>query len=119
MPVISHDAVEREAFRGGAQYQTLVGNDAGSSPIRLGVQTSPPGYRTPVHSHPYLETITIMEGHGEAWLEGSDDIVELHPGVTLVLPPNVKHWFGATGDEPLVTLGVHASGERIVDVHEG
>ena len=118
MPVISHAAVAREAFRGGAEYQTLVGDNGGSTPIRLGVQTSPPGYRTPVHSHPYMETITILDGQGEAWLEGSDEIVELKPGVTLVLPANVKHWFGAIGSEPLVTLGVHASGERIVDVHE-
>ncbi|MEM9360422.1 MAG: cupin domain-containing protein [Pseudomonadota bacterium] len=118
MPVISHQDVDREAFRGGAEYQTLVGDDKGSTPIRLGVQTSPPGYRTPVHSHPYMETITILEGQGEAWLEGSDDIVQLKPGVTLVLPPDVRHWFGATGSEPLVTLGVHASGHRIVDVHD-
>ena len=118
MPVISHTAVAREAFRGGAEYQTLVGDNAGSTPIRLGVQTSPPGYRTPVHSHPYMETITVLEGRGDAWLEGSDEIVELRPGVTLVLPANVKHWFGAVGSEPLVTLGVHASGDRIVDVHQ-
>lgn len=118
MPVISHAAVAREAFRGGAEYQTLVGDNEGSTPIRLGVQTSPPGYRTPVHSHPYMETITVLEGQGEAWLEGSDEIFELKPGVTLVLPANVKHWFGAIGSEPLVTLGVHASGDRIVDAHQ-
>ncbi|MEM7748551.1 MAG: cupin domain-containing protein [Pseudomonadota bacterium] len=118
MPVISHQNVDREAFRGGAEYQTLVGDDQGSTPIRLGVQTSPPGYRTPLHSHPYMETITILEGQGEAWLEGSDDIVELKPGVTLVLPADVRHWFAATGSQPLVTLGVHASGHRIVDVHD-
>ena len=118
MPVISHAAVARKAFRGGAEYQTLVGDNEGSTPIRLGVQTSPPGYRTPVHSHPYMETITVLEGRGEAWLEGSDEIVELRPGVTLILPANVKHWFGAVGSEPLVTLGVHASGDRIVDVHQ-
>lgn len=118
MPIVSHSDVASEPFKGGATYQTVVGDADGSTPIRLGIQTSPPGYRTAVHSHPYMETITILEGKGEAWLEGSDDIVPLRPGMTLVLPANVRHWFGTTGDEPLVTLGVHASPDRIVDVHD-
>ena len=117
MPVIEHARVAHEPFRGGATYQTLVGD--GTTPVRIGIQTSPPGYRTPLHSHPYMEVITVLEGHGEAWIEGSDDIVALRPGVTLVLPAGVRHWFGATaGETPLRTYGVHASPQRIVDVHE-
>jgi quercetin dioxygenase-like cupin family protein len=116
MPVVHVDEAAREPFKGGATYQTIVGDAEGSTPIRLGVQTSPPGYRTPLHSHPYLETITVLEGAGEAWIEGSETVVALHPGVTLVLPANVRHWFGATGEMPLVTLGVHASPLRVVEV---
>jgi quercetin dioxygenase-like cupin family protein len=118
MPVVQHREIAAEPFKGGATYQTLVGDGEGSTPVRIGIQTSPPGYRTPVHSHPYLETITVLEGHGEAWLQGSEDIVHLQPGVTLVLPPNLRHWFGATGEQPLKTLGVHASPHRIVTVHD-
>ena len=117
MPVIRHDQVAPEPFRGGATYQTLVGAEDGSTPVRVGIQTSPPGYRTPLHSHPYMEIITVLEGRGEAWIEGSEAIVALQPGVTLVLPANVRHWFGATGDTALETYGVHASPTRIVDVH--
>lgn len=117
MPVIQHDQVSHEPFRGGATYQTLVGKDDGSTPVRIGIQTSPPGYRTPLHSHPYMEVITVLEGAGEAWIEGSDQRVALSPGVTLVLPANVRHWFAATGEAPLKTYGVHASSKRIVDVH--
>jgi len=116
MGLIHHDNVAREAFKGGARYQTVVGDQQGSTPIRLGIQTSPPGYRTPLHAHPYMETITILEGAGEAWIAGSDDIIELAPGMTLVLPANIQHWFSATGDTPLVTLGVHASPYRIVEI---
>jgi quercetin dioxygenase-like cupin family protein len=118
MPVVHHNDVPLEAFRGGASYQTLVGDDQGSTPIRVGIQTSPPGYRTPLHSHPYLETITVLEGEGEAWVEDNNQQVNLHPGVTLVLAPNVKHWFRAAGAHPLVTYGVHASPRRIVDIHD-
>lgn len=117
MPVVYHSEVASEPFKGGASYQTLVGDEEGSTPIRVGIQTSPPGYRTPLHSHPYLETITVLEGRGQAWLEGRDGLVDLEPGVTLVLPANVRHWFGATGDRPLKTYGVHASPRRIVNVH--
>jgi len=118
MPVIDHSRVALEAFSGGATYQTLVGDREGSTPIRVGMQTSPPGYKTPLHSHPYMETITVLDGQGEAWIEGATELATLQPGVTLVLPANVRHWFRASGDRPLVTLGVHASPHRIVNLHD-
>jgi len=114
MPVVNVSDLPSQTFKGGATYQTVVGDDDGSTPIRLGVQTSPPGYRTGTHTHPYMETITVLEGQGEAWIEGSEDIVTLQPGITLILPANHRHWFGASGDKPLVTLGEHASAYRIV-----
>jgi len=118
MPVIDHSEAPLELFQGGATYQTLVGDPQGSSAIRIGIQTSPPGYRTPLHSHPYLETITVLEGQGEAWLQGSDVCIQLKPDVTLVVPPHQLHWFRATGERPLKTYGVHASPHRIVIVHD-
>lgn len=117
MPVVYHQDVASETFTGGATYQTLVGDAAGSTPVRIGIQTSPPGYSTPLHSHPYMEVITILEGVGEAWMEGNPDIIPLTPGVTLVLPPHLPHWFRNTGDTPLKTYGVHSSPHRIVNVH--
>ena len=113
MPVVEHTAVPREPFPGGATYQTLVGDDRGSTPVRVGIQTSPPGYQTRTHSHPYMEVLTVLEGRGEGWIEGSDEILALEPGVTLVFPANTRHWFRALGDAPLKTLGVHASSHRI------
>ncbi len=117
MPVVLLSDVPREPFKGGAFYQTIVGDDQGSTPIRVGIQTSAPGYKTALHSHPYMESVTVLEGQGEAWLEGSDQIVNLEAGTTLVFPANLKHWFRAIGDKPLITLGVHASPRRIVNVH--
>jgi len=116
MPVIQLAEVAHEPFRGGATYQTLVGDAEGSTPVRIGIQTSPPGYRTPLHTHPYLEVITVLDGEGEAWIEGSGATVPLKPGVTLVLPAGVRHWFGATRGQTLTTYGVHASPHRIVDI---
>ena len=117
MPVVVHDSVPDEPFTGGATYNTLVGDQLGSTPVRIGIQSSPPGYRTPVHSHPYMECITVLEGEGEAWVEDHSELIALKPGVTLVLPPSLRHWFGATGTQPLKTYGVHASAHRVVTIH--
>ena len=38
-------------------------------------------------------------------MEGKDELVSLGPGVTLVLPANLKHWFRAIGDRPLIHNG--------------
>ena len=117
MPVVEHAQVPREPFKGGATYQTLVGDAAGSTPVRIGIQTSPPGYKTPLHSHPYMEALTILEGEGEAWMEGREPF-PIAPGMTLVFPANTRHWFRALGTQPLKTCGVHASPHRIVVEHE-
>jgi quercetin dioxygenase-like cupin family protein len=103
-------------FVGGATYRTIIGDDTGAGlPIRTGIQTSPPGYATRVHSHPYVETLTVISGRGEAWLDGEPGKIALEAGVTVVLPADRAHAFRVIGDEPLVTLGIHTFGKRIVN----
>jgi predicted metal-dependent enzyme (double-stranded beta helix superfamily) len=65
VPIVHHHDVPRETFRTGMTYQTLVGDERGSTPVRVGIQTSAPGSKTPVHSHPYLEVLTVLEGQGD------------------------------------------------------
>ena len=114
--IIRHGAVDSEKFAGGATYQTLVGDDVGSTPVRCGIQTSPPGYATPTHSHPYMEILTVLEGTGEAWIEGRDGVIPLAPDMTLAIPADCPHGFRVTGDVALKTYGVHASPDRIVEI---
>lgn len=118
MPAIEHASLPAEPFRGGSTYQTLVGDSNGSTPVFIGIQTAPPGYRTALHSHPYMEIITVLEGEGQAWMEDTPEVVTLRPGVSLVLPEGMKHWFSATGDKPLRIMGVHANSRRAVVVHD-
>lgn len=118
MPAIEHARVPNEAFRGNSTYQTIVGDAAGTTPVFMGIQTAPPGFRAQLHSHPYMEIIIVLEGEGEAWLEDTDGIVSLRPGVTLVLPAGVKHWFSATGRAPLKIVGLHANPRRVVEFHD-
>jgi mannose-6-phosphate isomerase-like protein (cupin superfamily) len=117
--VIRHAERPTVAFAGGALYQPIIGDDTGAGlPIRTGIQTSPPGYQTRLHSHPYTEVLTVIEGRGEAWLADEERVVPLEPGVTIALPANRPHAFRVVGDRPLVTFGIHASGKRIVDYVE-
>ena len=103
-------------FVGGATYKTILGDDtAAGLPIRTGIQTSQPGYATRVHSHPYVETLTVIEGRGEAWLDGEPGTVAMEPGVTIVIPADRVHGFRVVGDQPLVTFGIHTFGKRIVN----
>ena len=114
MPVIRPDSLPVERFPGGASYRTIVGDAAGSTPLRVGIQISPPGYSTGIHAHPYLEVVTVLEGEGEAWIDGEGGPVAVAPGATMVFPAGVRHSFRVTGTTPLKTYGVHASPERIV-----
>ncbi len=118
MPVVLHKHAPSELVKIGVIYQTLVDDSNGSTPVCVGIQTSAPGCKTTVHSHPYMEIITVLEGHGEAWMDGADKLVVLGFGVTLAVPANIKHWCRATGDGPLITYGVGASPHRVVKIHE-
>ena len=103
-------------FPGGATYRALIGDDNGAEiPIRTGIQTSQPGYATRVHSHPYVEVLTVVSGRGEAWLDGEEGTIAMVPGVTISIPANTVHGFRVIGDEPLVTYGIHTHPKRIVN----
>ncbi|HYB42821.1 MAG TPA: cupin domain-containing protein [Candidatus Methylomirabilis sp.] len=103
-----------------AHYQPIIGDDEGTTPIRTGIQTSQPGYVAPLHSHPYLEILHILDGTAEAWLEGQEDRkMTLRRGDTIALSPGVAHSFRVVGEEPLRLLGTHVSSRRIVDYRDG
>jgi mannose-6-phosphate isomerase-like protein (cupin superfamily) len=119
LTVIRHAERPTVAFPGGATYQPIIGDDTGAGmAIRTGIQTSPPGYQTRLHSHPYAEVLTVMEGRGEAWLADEDGVVALEPGVSITFPANRVHAFRTIGDQPLVTYGIHTFGKRIVNYVE-
>ena len=101
-----------------AHYQPIIGDDQGTTPIRTGIQTSQPGYEAPLHSHPYLEILHVLEGMAEAWQEGGERVV-LRKGDTIALPPDVPHSFRVVGQEVLRLLGTHVSPRRIVNYSDG
>ncbi len=118
MPIIHLEDAHREEFELGRTYQTLVGDDAGSTPIRVGIQTSPPGYSTGTHAHPYMEVVTVIEGTGEAWIGDEENAAADRPGLDHRRPGRIRRMASAIPARRLMrTYGVHASPVRIV--HRG
>jgi len=96
-----------------AHYQRLTGEDG--LPVFTGVQTCLPNYATPLHWHPYVEFLFVLEGTMEAWLEGQEDHPALlSPGDMIALPACTPHVFRNAGDGLLRLLGIHSSPTRIV-----
>lgn len=118
--VIRLDDTERVSFGPLSHYQPIVGDDAGSTPVRTGIQTAQPGYAAPVHSHPYIEILHILDGAAEAWIDGRpESLVVLRKGDTIAVPPETPHAFRVVGDETLRLLGTHVSPKRIVNYQDG
>jgi mannose-6-phosphate isomerase-like protein (cupin superfamily) len=118
--VVRLEETEQVSFGPLSHYQPIIGDDAGSTPVRTGIQTAKPGYEAPVHSHPYLEILHILDGVAEAWIDGQEDrAVVLRKGDTIALPPDTPHGFRVVGDQELRLLGTHASPKRIVSYKDG
>ena len=73
-----------------------------------------PGARTAWHAHPVGQTLYCVTGIGRVQLEG-EQVQELHPGDTAVIPPNTRHWHGAASDR----LFIHLAMSEINDKGEG
>lgn len=120
LQVVRLDETERVSFGPLSHYQPIVGDDAGSTPVRTGIQTAQPGYAAPVHSHPYIEILHILDGVAEAWIEGKpESVVVLRKGDTIAVPPETPHGFRVVGEQVLRLLGTHVSPTRIVNYRDG
>lgn len=110
--------IEKTSFGPLSDYQRLTGDDG--MPVFTGVQTCQPGYATPLHWHPYVECLFVLEGTMEAWLEGNEATpTRLGPGEMIALPACTPHVFRNGGDGVLRLMGIHASPTRIVNRIEG
>ncbi len=74
-----------------------------------------PGARTAWHTHPVGQTLHVLTGHGLVQLEGQP-IEEIHPGDTVVIAPNERHWHGAAASSTMVHLAIQEADAQGVDV---
>lgn len=112
------DDAEKVSFGPLSFYQKLVGG--GSVPIWTGLQTCQPGYAAPLHSHPYMELILVLEGTAAFWFEDDPDN-EIHLGrhEIIALPPDRPHGFRNAGSDQLKIMGIHCSPQRQVEFRDG
>ena len=97
-----------------AHYLPLAGD--GETPVRTGIQVAEPGYVAPMHWHPYVELLFVVEGETEVWLQGDEDRPQrLSEGDCVVLPAGVPHSFRTIGERRMRLLGIHVSATRVVN----
>jgi quercetin dioxygenase-like cupin family protein len=60
--------------------------------------TFTPGARTNWHTHPVGQVLFCLSGVGRYQLEG-DQVQEIRPGDTVIIPPDARHWHGSAPDQ--------------------
>ena len=96
-----------EYFTGDVAISSLYQGDA---PARIGGASVsfPAGARTAWHTHPLGQTLFVISGKG--WVQKEGGPVEVvGPGDIVWIPPLVKHWHGASADEPMSHFAVAES----------
>ena len=88
----------------------------GEKPSRMRATrvTFTPGGRTNWHTHPVGQVLWCLHGTGRVQQEGQP-LLELQPGDTVTIPPNVRHWHGSAPG----FLFAHLAMSEINDKGEG
>ncbi|MBR1160810.1 (R)-mandelonitrile lyase [Bradyrhizobium elkanii] len=64
-----------------------------------------PGARTAWHTHPLGQTLYVISGIGRVQAKGGP-IKEIRPGDVVWIPPNEKHWHGASPDNSMTHIAM-------------
>jgi quercetin dioxygenase-like cupin family protein len=89
----------------GMSYE-FVGEKEGA-PISAYIVNAKPGQGPPLHTHPYVEVIFMVEG--SATVTVGDEQREAKAGDIAVIPANTPHRFVNSGDTVLRQIDIHAS----------
>jgi quercetin dioxygenase-like cupin family protein len=89
----------------GMSYE-FVGEDQ-DAPISAYIVKAKPGQGPPLHTHPYVEIIFMVEG--QASLTVGDQTRKAKAGDIAVVPANTPHRFINSGSGVLRQIDVHAS----------
>ena len=77
------------------------------APISAYIVNAPPGKGPALHTHPYVETIFMIEGR--ALVTIGSETREANAGDVAVVPANTPHRFVNSGDSILRQIDIHAS----------
>ncbi len=81
------------------------------SRLRVSKVTFLPGGRTNWHTHAVGQVLYVLSGIGRYQLEGGP-VEEICPGDTVVIPPNSRHWHGASPDQMMCHLAMSESDDQ-------
>jgi len=84
----------------------FVGEKEGA-PISAYIVNAKPGQGPPLHTHPYVEVIFMLEGRAAVTV--GDEQREAIAGDIAVIPANTPHRFVNSGDTVLRQIDIHAS----------
>ena len=101
-------------FTGDVWIDEIVVGDTPSH-LRVFRVSFEPGARTAWHTHPVGQTLHVLTGLGLVQLDG-EPTREIHPGDTVKIEPNERHWHGAAPGNTLVHLAMQESDAQGVDV---
>lgn len=89
----------------------------GTAPLRLRAYrvSFAPGARTAWHAHPVGQTLHVLTGVGLVQLAGGP-VEEIHPGDTVMIAPDERHWHGAAPGNTMVHLAMQEADTQGVDV---
>ena len=93
-----------DLFDGDVSQDEVLGGTAPSR-MRATNVTFSPGARTAWHQHPVGQTLWAVARIGRVQVEG-EPVQELRPGDTAIIPPNTRHWHGATPDRIFTHLAM-------------
>ncbi len=93
-----------EMFTGAVLISSQFARDEPSRVTGASV-TFEPGARTAWHKHPLGQTLIVTAGAG--WVqEWTTERQEFHAGDVVWIPPNTKHWHGATASDGMTHIAI-------------
>jgi quercetin dioxygenase-like cupin family protein len=94
----------------GRVSREFVGRDHGA-PMSIYFVDAPPGRGPMLHTHPYVETIIVLEGRATVTLGTQQR--EVSAGEIVIVPAEMPHRFVNSGAGVLRQIDIHASAEFI------
>jgi quercetin dioxygenase-like cupin family protein len=96
-----------DAFTGTVWQDPIITAEAPARVVSARVAFEP-GARTAWHTHPLGQTLFVISGVGRVQAKGGP-IREIRPGDTVWIPPNEKHWHGASAANGMVHIAMQES----------
>jgi quercetin dioxygenase-like cupin family protein len=89
----------------GTVYLQMLAQKTESNDYSIGSVTFEPGARSNWHTHPAGQTLIVISGEGR-YQEKGKPIKTINKGETIICPPNLEHWHGATPDSQMTHIAI-------------